>query len=416
MNDRGGVLACAVLLSPLLATGCGGGSGHGDRLVIASWDDGRRDGSIDVAAREFRKANPGITVTVRKTPFDQYLQALRRRLGSGRAPDVAMTVVGYGEAGTSRALQDKGLLRDLTGESWSAGVPKEYRTVVGNGTKVYGLPLDSTVIGVVAKEGTAAPKTFSDVLARCRAAAANGKVAFAMAGHEDSKMPHLLGFALAASTVYADDPDYGEKRLRDQVDFAGSNGWREAVRRFVQMKNARCFSPGAAGTTREAAARALAEGKAEMVVAPSVTMPLWQAAAPKANLTMFAFPGDDDPARVRVPAGPSSGLVVPAKAGAPALAQRFIAHYAANRVRYAALDGAVPAIPDGADARRVPGYAAALQPYLSAGKSSPLVDQQWPNPELITLFDNGMVRILNGGSAPADVLRSLDSAWSSKAP
>ncbi|MFC5745778.1 ABC transporter substrate-binding protein [Actinomadura rugatobispora] len=417
MKNRLRTLCCLALAPPLLATGCGGGDARGDgELVLSVWDDGRKEGSFDVAAREFEKANAGVTVTVKKTPFDQHLQALRRQLATGRAPDVALTVLGYGESGTARALADKGLLADLSAASWAGGIPKDYRSVVGDGSKVYGLPIDTMAIGVLAPKGTPVPKTFSEVLSRCREAAAGGKAAFAMAGHEDSKMPHIVGFALAASTVFADDPGHAAKRLANQATFAGTAGWAKAVERFGQMKDARCFAEGVAGTTREAAARSLGEGKAQMVVAPTVTLPLWQAAAPKTTFTMFPFPGDDDPARVRVPAGPSSGLVVPAKAGAPALAKRFVDHYAAHRVRYTALDDAVPAIPEGPDARRVPAYAAALEPYLRDGRTSPIMDQHWPNPELITLFDSGLVKILNGRTGPADVLRPMDAAWTSKAP
>ncbi|WP_165966428.1 ABC transporter substrate-binding protein [Actinomadura sp. 7K507] len=410
------ILGCVALAAPLLATGCGGDARSDGELVISVWDDGREETSIDVAAREFEKANAGVTVTVKKTPFDQHLQALRRQLGTGQAPDVALTVLGYGESGTSRSLADKGLLTDLGGASWAGEIPKEFGSVVGDGSKVYGFPIDSMAIGVFAKKGTPEPETFSDVLTRCRDAAADGKAAFAMAGHEASKMPHIVGFALAGSAVYADDPAYDEKRLKDQVTFAGTAGWVKAVERYKEMVDADCFAEGAAGATREAAARALGEGEAEMVVAPTVTLPLWQAAAPDETFTMFPFPGADDPARVRVPAGPSSGLVVPTKASAPELAKKFIDHYAADRVRYTKLDGAVPAIPAGPDAERVPGYAAALEPYIQDGKTSPIMDQHWPNPELITAFDGGLVKIMNGGSGPADVLESMDAAWTTKAP
>jgi raffinose/stachyose/melibiose transport system substrate-binding protein len=417
MNERLKILGgCAVLAAPLLATGCGGAARGDGKLTVATWDDGRNESSIDVAAREFEKAESGVTVTVKKTPFDQYLQTLRRQLGTGQAPDVAMTVLGYGESGTARALADKGLLTDLSAASWSRSIPKDFRSVVGDGSKVYGFPIDTMEIGVFAKKGTPAPKTFSDVLTRCRKAVADGKVAFAMGGHEDSKMPHIVGFALAASSVYADDPGFGDRRLKNQLTFAGTPGWVKVVERFQQMKDAGCFPKGAAGTTREAAARALGEDKAEMVVAPSVTLPLWQAAAPKATFTMFPFPGDDDPARVRVPAGPSSGLIVPKKGGDLALAKRFIDHYAANRARYTALDGAVPAIPSAPGAERVAKYAAALDPYLRNGRTSPIMDQHWPNPELITLFDSGLVKILNGRVAAADVLKPMDAAWTAKAP
>jgi raffinose/stachyose/melibiose transport system substrate-binding protein len=416
MSPRCKFLGCAALAVALLATGCGGDSGAKGRLVVSVWDDGRPQSSIDVAARDFEKANPGTTVTVHKNPFDQHLQALRRQLGAGRPPDVAMTVVGYGESGTVRALADKNLLSDLGRAAWADRLPAESATAVADGPKVYALPIDAVAIGVIAKKGTAVPKTYSGVLAVCRKAARDGEAAFAMIGHENSKMPHIVGFALAASTVYADDPDYGDKRLRGDVTFAGSAGWRKAVARFGEMRDAGCFGDQAAGTTREAAARALGRGDALMAVTPTVTLPMWQAAAPEARFTMSPFPGDDDTDRIRVPAGASSGLVVPAKAGNAALGRKFVNYYAAHRDRYTKIDGAVPALPTGPHDERAPGYAAALEPYLRAGKTAPIMDQQWPNPELITRFDSGLVKMLTGHPTPADVLKPMDAVWTQKAP
>jgi raffinose/stachyose/melibiose transport system substrate-binding protein len=416
MNVRGRALGCAALAAALLAAGCGADTGGDGEIVVSVWDDGRPESSVDAAARDFEKAHPDLTVTVRKTPFDQHLQALRRQLGAGRAPDVAMTLVGYGESATVRALADKDLLADLRRAPWAGKVPAGLAGAVGDGAAVYAFPVDSMAIGVVAKKGTAVPGTYSGLLAACRGAVRDGRVAFALGGHENSKMPHSVGFALAASTVYADDPGYGGKRLRDEVTFAGSPGWREAVARFGEMRDAGCFGEDAAGTTREAAARALGEGDALMAVAPTVTLPMWQAAAPDAEFTVAPFPGADDPGRIRVPAGAGGGLVVPAKASDAALGRKFIDFYARHRARYAALDGAVPAVPDDSGGPRAPGYAAALEPYLREGRTAPVMDQQWPNPELIARFDSGLVEMLTGRTEPADVLESMDALWTSEAP
>ncbi|WP_326794443.1 ABC transporter substrate-binding protein [Streptomyces sp. NBC_01808] len=418
MNIRGRALGCAAVAAALLATaaGCGADAGGDGEIVVSVWDDGREESSVDVAARDFEKAHPDLTVTVQKNPFDQHLQALRRQLGAGRAPDVAMTVVGYGESGTVRALADKGLLADLGESPWAGRLPDTVAGAVGDGSEVYAFPVDSMAIGIVAKKGTEVPGTYADMLTACRDAGRDGKAAFALGGHENSKMPHIVGFALAASTVYADDPGYGDKRLRDEVTFAGSDGWEQAVARFGEMRDAGCFGENAAGTTREAAARALGDGDALMAVTPTVTLPMWQAAAPDAEFVMAPFPGDDDPGRVLVPAGASSGLVVPAKASDAGPGKQFIDFYAKHRARYAEIDGAVPALPDDDGGPRAPGYAAALEPYLRDGRTAPIMDQQWPNPELIARFDSGLVEMLTGRAEPADVLESMDAVWTSEAP
>ncbi|GAA3952128.1 hypothetical protein GCM10023085_38360 [Actinomadura viridis] len=418
---RGPLVPLALCASLLVAAGCGGGEGDGGELVVTTWDAGQGADPVETAARDFEKATPGVRVTVSKTAYVQYTQALRRRLTAGRVPDVATALLGYGEASAARALADKGLLTDLGGAPWAKRIPPASRFMTDDGGRTIAFPTESTAIGVfhdprvLAKQGVTAPKTFADVLALCGKAKADGRTAFALGGTETSGMPRFVGFALAASSAFADDPRAGERRLAAGATFAGTAGWRRALEKFVRMRDAGCFPKDAAGASQEAASRALAQGKAWMAVAPTATLPLFQAGNPDARLEMFAFPGDDDPARVRVPAGPVSGLVVPAKARNAELAKRFLDFYAGNQAKYAGA-GTMPGLAPSAGDPGLPAYAEALAPYLTGGRTAPIADQQWPNPEVVIRFGGGLVQILSGNKGPADVLTSMDSAWTAKAP
>jgi raffinose/stachyose/melibiose transport system substrate-binding protein len=77
-GSKGVLTPLALSVSLLLAAGCGGaGTGSDDELVIAAWDTGQGKDPLDTAAREFEKANAGVKVTVKKTPYVQYSQTLR---------------------------------------------------------------------------------------------------------------------------------------------------------------------------------------------------------------------------------------------------------------------------------------------------------------------------------------------------
>ncbi|WP_412517280.1 extracellular solute-binding protein [Actinomadura madurae] len=426
MTRSDGVLVpLALSASLLLAAGCGGagaGTGRDGELVVAAWDTGQGKDPLDTAAAEFEKANAGVKVTVKKTPYVQYSETLRRQLSGNQVPDVARMLLGYGDAGNVLVLADKGLVADLGGAPWTNLVTGPGAAVSKKGDKIYALPVDATSIGVFhnpetfEKRDLRVPKTFRDVLAICRETAGSGTAAFAFGAQQGSAMARWAVFALAASTVFADNPRAGEQRLKGEITFAGTPGWRQAIERFATMKDEGCFDRNATGVSQDAAARSLGQGKALMAIAPTATMPLFAAGDPKARLAMFAFAGGDDPSAVRVPSAPVSGLAVPKKAANRELARRFLDFYAENRVRYSEIDDSVPGIPAGKDDPGVPDYGTALTPYLTAGRTAPIMDQNWPNPEVGTRLDSGITKLLLGQESPEGVLKGMDSAWTPTAP
>lgn len=425
MRRSNGALMPLALSATLLlaATGCGGADTGGDgEILVAAWDTGPGADPLETAAAEFEKANPGVDVTVKKTPYVQYSQTLRRQLSGNRVPDVARMLLGYGDAGNVLVLADKGLITDLSGSPWTKLITGPGAAVTDKDGKTYALPVDSTSIGVFhdpetfEKRGLRVPRTFGDVLAICRETKGTGTAAFALGAQQGSAMGRWAVFALAASTVFADDPRAGERRRKGEITFAGTPGWRRAVERFATMKDEGCFGEDATGVSQEAAARSFGLGKSLMAIAPTATLPLFTGGDPEARPAMFAFPGGDDAAAVRVPSAPVSGLAVPAKARNARLARAFLDFYAENRVRYSEIDDSVPGLPASEDDPGVPEYAAALAPYLTAGRTAPIMDQNWPNPEVGTRLDSGIGKLLLGEQTPEGVLKEMDSAWTPTAP
>lgn len=420
MKLRTTALAAAATLVLGVASACSGDAddGGGGVLTISTWDAGTET-AIDAAAADFGEANPDIEVEVERTPWDQHMQGLRRQLNTNDVPDVAATVLGYGEAASSLGLADSGLLAELDDAPWAGQVPEADRFLVG-GEHTYALPLDFVAIGafydpaLFAQENLTPPSTIDDVLALCQQAQRMGKTAFAMAAQEGAGFTHFLGFALAATLVYGEDPQFSERRLAGDVTFAEQPGWEETLARFAEMSDAGCFGEGTTGTSRESAAQAFAAGEALIAVAPTVTLPLFQASNPDASFEMFPFPASDDADQLRVMAAPATGLVVPERSDNQDVAREFVDFYAENRAEYSEIDNSVPGIPTSPDDSRVPEFAESLDPIIKAGRTAPVADATWPSPEVLTTFNTALVNILMGEEPSAELVATLDAAWPSE--
>lgn len=415
------LLGClaALVVCLVAVVGCGGGGGGSSdsgTLTISSYDLGGAPDPLDKAVAEFEKENPDVKVEVKRTAFTQYAQALRQQLTTNQAPDLARAVLGYGEASSASTLAEKGLLATIGGGSWIDEVPDSSKYATENSEGTFAFPVDSAAIGIfyepsaLKAAGVSVPKSFPEVIEACEGAA-GGKLAFALGANETSGMPLFIADAMSASTVYAENPEFGKERLADEATFADSKGWNTTLEQFAQMQEAGCFDKDAVGISQEQASAELVQGKALMAVSLTVTLPLFQAANPKAELKMAPFPGSTDPAETRVTAGPVDGYVIPAKGGNPELAEEFLSFYAEHRGEFSKIDESIPAIPVSSDEASVPAYAAELEPLINEGRTAPIPQNEWPNPEVQTALAQGLVEMLLGSAEPKGVLEKMDSAW-----
>jgi raffinose/stachyose/melibiose transport system substrate-binding protein len=175
------VLLAATTVMALLAA-CGGGteagaSGGGSRtLTLASIDQG----SVEDVVKAFEKANPGVKVRYTTSGADQYQQQIRTRLSSGTAPDVMSVWPGDGNPGATYVLAEPGYLRDLSDQPWAANLPDAIKTVARYQGKTYNAVFGQNGIGAIYNEramekaGLTPPETWTELLAFCRAAKAQG--------------------------------------------------------------------------------------------------------------------------------------------------------------------------------------------------------------------------------------------------
>src|SRR3954449_7195915 len=197
----------AVLTAASLAAACSGGTNAGSgsggadskTLTLASVDQG----SIEDVVKAFEAANPGVKVNFTTSGADQFQQQIRTQLASGTAPDVMSVWPGNGNPGTVTVLAKGGYLKDLSDQPWASKFPKVVSDVAQYQGKTYNAIYGINGIGAIyhqdalAKAGLAAPATWTELLAFCRAAKEKGTPAFAL-GIQDNWVTQVALYPLAA--------------------------------------------------------------------------------------------------------------------------------------------------------------------------------------------------------------------------
>jgi raffinose/stachyose/melibiose transport system substrate-binding protein len=238
-------LLAALVVSTLLSA-CSAGTNaasnnNSKTLTLASVDQG----SIEDVVKAFEAANPGVKVRYTTSGADQYQQQIRTQLASGTAPDVMSVWPGNGNPATTYVLAKPGYLLDLSDQPWASRLPKAVQTVAQYQGKTYDALFGLNAIGAVYnqqalnKAGLTPPTTWTGLLNFCRAAAGKGTPAFAL-GNQTNWVTQLVAYALVATTVYANDPDFDTKLQAGQTTFADS-GWTTALAKYLQMQKTGCF-------------------------------------------------------------------------------------------------------------------------------------------------------------------------------
>ncbi|MGW0912477.1 ABC transporter substrate-binding protein [Streptomyces sp. NPDC002784] len=358
-------LAARLATAMALLTGCsavggiGGDTADTELSVMANTTDKT---SMQAVVEAFHRAHPGIRVTVRYADTNTLQKELPRRLRTGDAPDV-FTV-------------------------WP-----------GNGNPA----------SVVALEREDFPRTYSGLLELCDTARRHGKVLFAL-GNATPWVTQLVDYALVATTVYADDPDFDAQMEYGRRTFARS-GWRQAMAKYLEMREHGCFSSDPLHTTYEEAVEQVADGRAVGVVQVAGTLPDLRAAAPGTHFRMTALPATDDPEATRMPGAVSAAYGLDADTPHRRAALAFIDFLGSERGQnlYNKSGATLPALPN--DSSSVDPAVAEVARRQKEGTTVPFMDQRWPNSE-VQQAHFAQVRALFEGTTDIDrALAAMDSAY-----
>ncbi|MGW4230775.1 ABC transporter substrate-binding protein [Streptomyces sp. NPDC004980] len=342
--------------------------------------------AMESVVAAFERENPQAEAVVTYADTDRLQSSLPAQLSSGTGPDVFTVWPGYGSSAALRTLEATGRLADLSDLDFVRRVPEDTKWVTQVGGRTYVVPTNYSGIGAIYSKtamrdiGGTEPATWEELLQLCDKAEAGGKVLFSL-GIKTPWVTQLADYALAATTVYADRPDFATAMSNGQATFADS-GWKEALKKYVELDDRGCFSSDPLGTSYETSIEDVAEGRAVGVIQVAGSSSAITAAAPRLQLGMFALPASNNAAQTHMPGAVSAAYGVNAGSDNKKLAMRFAEFLGSDTGQnlYNQDSGTLPAIPN--DRFTAAPVLKELVEHQKAGTTVPFMDQLWPNPQV----------------------------------
>ncbi|MFF1255048.1 ABC transporter substrate-binding protein [Pseudarthrobacter sp. NPDC058329] len=364
----------------------------------------------------FSKENPEINIKLVETPNDQHGQTMRTQLQAGNAPDLFYVTAGRGITQSFGALADAGYLEELTAHAWATDtVPDPAKSLYYDEDRLFAMPVDLaplgqlTNIGALEEMDLKPAATFDEVLGQCEAARQAGKALFGLAGASAANTG-MHAMQVAASTVYAKDADWDDKRQKKETTFAGSD-WKKVLERIVQMKDAGCYQDGVAGAGFDQLFPSVAQGKVTAAFTPAGAVAALRKQVADGQFEIAIFPGDRT-SDSRMIATPVNALAVNAAGKNKESALKFLEFLAkpANQDALAKLNGNVSMT--AALAGTNPTQFPTLEPYFEDPAN--IISQPnlaWPNSGVFDALGAGIQGLLTGQATPEGVLEAMDEAY-----
>lgn len=364
----------------------------------------------------FQEQHPEVTIKIVESPNDQHGQTMRTQLQGGNAPDLFYVVSGSGDPQSWEPLAEAGYLHDLTGQQWAAdAVPETAKDLYLQDGKQYALPVDLTAattlmnLGAMEEIGIEPATTRDELLENCATARDAGKSLFALAG---GAAPNSGYHALqvAASTVYAADPQWDAKRAAGETTFASSN-WKQALEQIVEFNDAGCYQDGVAGASFDQLFPAVSQGRTTTVFAPAGAIAALRAQVSDGNFEVGVLPGETAEDS-RLLASPVNALAINEASEHKDTAVEFLEFIAQpeNQDALAESNGNI-SIQVALSDEAVPEQYPLLTPYFE--QQDQLVTQPslvWPN-GVYEELGRGVQGLLTGQASVDQVLESLDAAY-----
>jgi raffinose/stachyose/melibiose transport system substrate-binding protein len=365
---------------------------------------------------DFEKANPNVTVNATFAPFATFFQLVSTQLQANAGPDVFYVPPGSSLALSLQNAAGNGTIAPLDDHAWAKDLPHQYRDVVSRDGKVYGLVNGVFTSFMLTNEdrfaelGLKPPTTMDELMAMCKTASDRGLTPVAIGGGFPPDLVNLMGMLLP-NYVDGPDPSWIEKRNADQTTFAESAGWKKALQRIVDLKQAGCFANGVAGTSRESATAQFASGKALMypIIQPQLATVL--AAKPTFKWSVAPLPGDGpDTTYLSIQVDPL--IAVNAKSKHKALADRFVDFVASPEESRAYNDVQKTVSPADFTAGRFPDFMAPLSANLKSGGNNVVGEpNSWKSASTNATLSTDLAGLLTGQKSVDDILRDLDTTY-----
>ncbi|MQA78882.1 MAG: extracellular solute-binding protein [Streptosporangiales bacterium] len=377
-----GLVACASVLS-----GCGfvntGGEEQPEGKLTAYVNT-----EVNAGLKSFFAAyekSSGVTVDASAAATDELNRQLRVQLTSGTAADVIRVSPGYSSPVAVGTLGTDGELADVSAEPWTKSLPSDARPLADVNGKTMAFPVSRNAIVMAynkkafAKAKVDVPTTWPEFLAANHRLRKAGMTPIA-APLQGGVYLQFWMYALAATLVYADNPDIDEQLKAGKTNLVDDEGWREVFAKFLELRDAGYFSEGALGVPPEQGMQSVATGESAMILMVSAGLPQLHGYAEGGadDIGVFALPATDDADETFVPIAPEF-LAVNAASKNADNAKAFLRFLARkdNVAKYANTNGVLPGLDVGAKLEST--TLDPIMPLLEKRRTAPFANYLWPN-------------------------------------
>jgi raffinose/stachyose/melibiose transport system substrate-binding protein len=371
--------------------------------------------AMDSVVAAFRRLHPDVRVTVTYADTNVLQKHLPEKLRAGEGPDVFTVWPGSGNPASVTALESEGLLENLSLRRFNLKMPTGVKPVTDVDGSTYAVPVNFSAIGSIYSTkalkaiGGTVPETWSELLTLCDTARDHGKALFAL-GNGTPWVTQLVPYALVATTVYADQPDFDRDMEIGKQTFARSQ-WRTALNKYLEMEERGCFTADPLNTTYEDTLDQVTSGRAVGIVQIASTLSAVRAADSDLDLRMTALPATDDPDETRMPGAVSAAYGLNPDTNHRRDALAFIDFLGSEEGQnlYNRSGATLPAIPNTSFA--VDPSVREVAERQKAGTTIPFMDQRWPN-SAVQQTHFVQIRALFAGTADVgEALTALDRAY-----
>jgi raffinose/stachyose/melibiose transport system substrate-binding protein len=416
------LLAGAIAAAAVLSLGVGAsqarpakGSGQ---VTITMLVNVNQQPAFDVLISNFERVYPNITVNATYATATVLNQLESTELAAGNAPDLLAATAGCGSPTSVCVLAKAGDLAPMIKAPWTRWSIPLVTSLSKYGQGLFAFELTLGPEGVFTNNelfrrlGVKVPQTFSQLLALCEQAKADGTVALELDGAGPGDFAMLI-IDLAVATVYGEDKSWPADLKAGSVTFDGTPGWHQALQEVIDMNNAGCFQPGASGATGASAIAQFAQGQGLMIALSAGIKSQIDAASPQFSESFYPFPGGTAPDQTRTFVNMGTGLGVNAHSSPQnqAAAQTFINFMARPKqdALYAQIKGSLTQYEFLHN--QIPAFMSSFASVFANHEYVIAPYQTWWNANVLLTLEQDEVGLLTGQSTVDSVLSAMDTAW-----
>jgi raffinose/stachyose/melibiose transport system substrate-binding protein len=369
-----------------------------------------------VLIKNFERVYPNITVNITYRGLAAVEGGLEAtELAAGTAPDLLFVTPGCGTPVAVCVLARAGDLAPMIKAPWAKRTLPLITSVEKLNGALYAFePVFSpygifTNDGLFTKLGLKVPRTFSQLLAVCQKAQADGTWAMDISGASQPTVAFTI-LGLATPLVFGQGTHWTAALEAGSVSFDGTAGWRQALQEFVDMNKAGCFEPGAAGNNGEGL---FEQGQGLMTEGPSSHKGNIDGALPQFSYTFHPFPATTAQGQplAFLELNPAVGVNAHSSAQNQAAAQTFVDFVARPKQNalFARITGGLTQ--DEFLKGQIPAFMSDFAPIFNDHEYvvQPLL--ALANPKVFEAILTDGIGLITGQLTPDSMLQAMDAAW-----